>query len=190
MSDEKPTPAKRTRKKAAAPAPIEAAAAPPADDAPPPKKAPRRPTGAPPVEKLRVVVPMDVYEPNKDAIKAPLKEHGLKWNFLGAGKGLYKRPDGGVHCFTQFQDDGVHYSVWGDDAAAKEEILGAWRGLLGEDAWTRATAQGEKASVAEAQHAESEAMRLWRMAKPQARPGEPEFFLKKRIAEWQAKRPD
>lgn len=153
------------------------------------KPAARRPPGAPPVEKTRVVIAMDVYEPNKDAIKAPFKEHGLKWNFLGEGKGLYKLPDGGVHCFTQFKDDGVHYSVWGENAAVKNAILDHWRHLLGEAGWTKATTSGEAATAAEQAQAESDAMRLWKLAEPQARPGEPEFFLKKRIAEWQAKKP-
>lgn len=153
------------------------------------KPAARRPPGSPPVEKTRVVIAMDVYEPNKDAIKAPFKEHGLKWNFLGEGKGLYKMPDGGVHCFTQFKDDGVHYSVWGENVAVKTAILDRWRGILGEEGWTKATTTGEAATAAEQAQAESEAMRLWKLAEPQPRPGEPEFFLKKRVAEWQAKKP-
>lgn len=157
---------------------------------PAPKKAPaRRPPGSPPIERKRVVVAMDVYEPNKDAVKAPLKEAGLKWNFLGEGKGLYKREDGGVHCFTQFKDDGVHYSLWGSDTKARDAILAAWRKLLGEERWRVATAAGEQAVAAEKAEQETEAVRLWRMAEPQRRPGEPDLFFQKRMAEWQAKRP-
>lgn len=149
----------------------------------------RRAPGAPPVHKTRVVIPMDLYEPHKDVIKAPFKEHEMKWNFLGEGKGLYKRADNGVHCFVQFKDDGVHYSIWGDDTPRVEGILGAWRVFLGEEGWAKATASGEQAAASEKQEAESEAMRLWRLAEPQPRPGEPELFLKKRLAEWQAKKP-
>lgn len=179
-----------TKKAAAGVAPVETPSKMGAQPVEKPAKRPaRRPPGAPPVQKTRVVIPMDVYEPNKDAIKAPLKENGLKWNFLGEGKGLYKMPDGGVHCFTQFRDDGVHYSVWGENETAKKAILAAWRGILGDAGWAKATASGEKATQAEQAQAESEAMRLWKMAEPQPRPGEPEFFFKKRIAEWEAKKP-
>ncbi|HET6404185.1 MAG TPA: hypothetical protein VFH78_06020 [Candidatus Thermoplasmatota archaeon] len=124
-----------------------------------------------PVEKTRVVVPMDVYDARKDDVKAPLKEAALKWNFLGEGKGLYKREDGGVHCFVQFRDDGVHYSVWGADKPACERILTAWRALLGEEGWAKATATGVEATQAERAQQESEAVRLWKMAEPQRRPG-------------------
>lgn len=188
----KPAAKKPATKKAVAKKPVEkpskASATQPVEK-PARKPAARRPPGSPPVERTRVVVPMDVYEANKDAIKAPFKEHGLKWSFLGEGKGLYKTPDGGVHCFTQFKDDGVHYSVWGDDAAVKGAILDRWRDVLGEALWERATARGEEAVAAEKAQAESEAMRLWRLAEPQPRPGEPDFFLKKRRAEWEAKKP-
>ena len=205
----KAAPAKRGRTKAAA-TPERARKA--AAKKPPPKKAPAKkaaPAKKPaklaapgkavkparprepraPVERFRVVVPMDVYEPNKDAVKAPLKERGLKWTFLGQGQGLYKREDGGVHCFTQFKDDGVHYSLWGEDKAARDGILADWRRVLGEERFAQATASGEQAAAAEKRQEESEALRLWRLAEPQRRPGEPDFFFQKRMAEWQAKRP-
>jgi len=149
----------------------------------------RRPPGSPPIQKTRVVVPMDFYEPNKDAIKAPFKKHELKWNFLGEGKGLYKRADGGVHCFTQFKDDGLHYSIWGDDKKAVGDVLSTWRALLGEARWSQASASGEEAAAAELKEKESEAVQLWKLGEPQRRPGEPELFFQKRIAEWQSKRP-
>lgn len=141
----------------------------------------------PPVQRTRVVFPKEVYEPRKDAIKAPFKEHGLKWSYLGEGKGLYKRE--GVHVFTQFLDDGVHYSLWGDDQAAVAAILGAWEALLGRSFVQEAQAAGEVAARAEEAHKESEAMRLWRLQEPQRRPGEPDFFFSRRVAEWQAKKP-
>ena len=203
MAARKPSPAKSRPTKKAAPkrsAPKKAPAgkltiakkpAPKPAKAAGPKKAPAKAPAAPRtlVEKTRVVIGMDFYEPHKDAIKAPFKEHALKWNFLGEGKGLYKRADGGVHCFTQFKDDGVHYSLWGADKAACEKILAAWRKLLGDEMWAKATATGEEAVAAEKAQEESEATRLWKLAEPQRRPGEPDLFYQKRLAEWQAKRP-
>lgn len=181
--------AKKAAKKAAPGKPKPAAkkaAAPPASAK---KPAPKRDPSKGPVVKTRVVVPMDVYDAQKEAVKAPFREHEMKWNFLGEGRGLYKRLDNGVHCFVQFKDDGVHYSVWGDDAKRRDAILAAWRKILGEAGWTKATASGEAAVQAEAAQVESEALKLWRMQEPQPRAGEPEFFLKKRRDEWLAKRP-
>lgn len=166
-----------------------AAKAKPAESAPSKKTTARRAPGSPPIEKTRVVFPMALYEVQKEAIKAPIKEHELEWNFLGAGKGLYKREDGGVHCFTQFKDDGVHYSVWGEDKKAVGALLATWRTILGESGWSQATATGQEAAVAEAEQKESDAVRLWRLGEPQRRPGEPDLFFEKRRAEWQAKRP-
>jgi hypothetical protein len=157
------------------------------------KKAPVKPKKAQapargPVQKTRVVIPMSYYEPHKDEIKAPFKAHGMKWNYLGEGKGLYKR-EKDIHCFTQFLDDGVHYSIWGDDKKGVNEILAAWRALAGEALWAQFTAEGEKAKVAEAEQKESEALRLWKLGEPQRRPGEPDLFFTKRVAEWNAKKP-
>jgi hypothetical protein len=184
---------KASAKKASSPrkAPAKKAAKAPATEAPAkPRPAPETNPAAerkPPVQKTRVVFPKDVYEPQKDAIKAPFKEHGLKWNYLGEGKGLYKRE--GVHVFAQFLDDGVHYSLWGDDKPAVAAILKAWESLLGRSFVQEAQAAGEAAQKAEEQVKESEAVRLWRLQEPQRRPGEPDFFFTKRVAEWQAKKP-
>lgn len=176
-------------KKAATPKPKKAAAPKPpkqeaAKTAPPAKRDP----SLGPVVKTRIVFPKDYYEPNKDEIKAPFKAHGLKWNYLGEGKGLYKK-DKEVHCFAQFLDDGTHYSIWGDDKAAVEEILKAWRVLAGEALYAKFTSAGEAATETEAAVKESEELRLWKLGEPQPRPGEPEFFLKKRRDEWLAKKP-
>ena len=183
----KDAPAKRAARKASAKK-ADASETPPAKKAA--KAAAPKPAAAekkPPVEKTRVVFPKDVYEPNKDAIKAPFKEHALKWSYLGEGKGLYKRE--GVHVFTQFLDDGVHYSLWGDDKPAVAAILKAWETLLGRSFVQEAQAAGEAAAKAEDAEKESEAMRMWRLQEPQRRPGEPDFFFTKRVAEWQAKKP-
>jgi hypothetical protein len=186
-------PKKEPAKKAAAPA--KAAKEKPArrDRSEPGERGPRRAAARRdpslgPVQRTRVVIPMAFYEPNKDAIKAPLKEHGMKWTFLGEGKGLYKR-EKDIHCFTQFKDDGVHYSLWGDDKQGVSEVLAAWRALAGDALWAAWTSAGESAQQAEQQEKESEAMRLWKLGEPQRRPGEPDFFFQKRVAEWKAKRP-
>ncbi|HVL47004.1 MAG TPA: hypothetical protein VM889_00435 [Candidatus Thermoplasmatota archaeon] len=125
---------------------------------------------------------LDVYEANKNEIKAPFKALGMKWQYLGPGKGRYAKE--GVQAFVQFKDEGADFSVWGPDAEAVAIILAAWK-PLGSDAAEAAAA----ATEAEAEAAESEAMRLWRLAKPVPRPGEPEGFYRRRLAEWDARRP-
>lgn len=190
-------PAKKVIKKAApkeapprkAPAKAEAAAqSAPAQEAPAkPRKAAASKQPRTPVEKVRVVVPMDVYEPRKDEIKAPLRQHELKWQYLGEGKGRYHKE--GVNLFVQFLDDGVHYSIWGDDKATVKAVVDAWRALLGESVFAQAAAQGEAAARKEEAEKESDALSLWKLGEPQRREGEPDFFFKKRFAEWEAKRP-
>lgn len=179
------------RKKAAAPAPDGAAPDAPLAKKPRAKKA-AAPKAAPPsdegVHKERIVFPRETYNQRKDDIKAPIKQHELKWQFLGEGKGRYHKD--GVNVFVMFTDAGVDYSVWGSDAATVDALLSAWRGIVGEKAFAQAEKRGEEAAVAEAARAESEAMRLWKLQEPQRRPGEPDFFFKKRTDEWQAKRPD
>lgn len=167
---------KASAKKPAAPKEARAGSAPPAARA--------RPE---PVHKENVVVPKDLYEAQKDALKAPFKEHGLKWQFLGEGKGRYHKE--GVNVFVQFQDDGVHYALWGADQATVDAILATWRGILGTTGLAKAEAAGAEAVAAQEAKAESDALRLWRLQEPQRRPGEPDFFYKKRHAEWEAKRP-
>lgn len=184
----------RPAKKAASPSAPRAKRATPSASAPevaaPAKKAPapKRDPALGPVVKTRVVIPIAYYEPNKDAIKAPFKANGMKWNYLGEGKGLYKR-ERDIHCFTQFMDDGVHYSVWGDDKKGAQAVLDAWRALAGEATWAAWLAAGEGARVAEAEVKESEAVKLWKLQEPQRRTGEPDLFYHKRRDEWMAKKP-
>lgn len=160
---------------------------PAAPEAAPVEAPPAKPEAKAPVHKERVVVPMDLYDARKDEVKAPFKEHGLKWKFLGEGKGLYQKE--GVNVFVQFKDDGVHYDVWGADQPTVDAILAAWRRLLGAKGFAASLEAGTEARAEEAAVVESDAMRLWRLGKPQPRPGEPDFFFKKRMAEWDAKRP-
>ena len=179
VAAKKAPPKKASVKEAPAPA------APPAEAPAKPKRTPAAPRA--PVSKERVVVPKDAYEARKDEIKAPLKEHGLKWQYLGEGKGRYHKE--GVNLFVQFLDDGVHYSLWGDDQATVKAIVAAWRALLGEAVFAQAAAQGVEAERQEEAQKESDAIRLWKLQEPQPRPGEPDFFFRKRVEEWQAKRP-
>ena len=152
------------------------AAAPPAAT----EAAPQRP-------KERIVFPKALYEERKDDIKAPLKTHDLKWQFLGQGKGRYHAE--GVNVFVMFTDDGVDYSVWGTDQATVDALLAAWRGILGTQGFAQAEALGAQAAEAEAAARESEAVRFWKLQEPQRRAGEPDFFFNKRMDEWRAKRP-
>lgn len=185
-SKKAPLPKKAAAKKA--PAPKKAAAPEPAA-----KKAPTptKKAAKPPVQKTKVIVPHDVYEAKKDELKAPLKAREMKWSYLGedAGgkRGLYKTE--GLHVFAHFKDDGVHYDVWGDDKAGVAAVLSSWRKTLGDAIMDAAKAAGATAAVEEKAAQESEALKLWRLQEPQRRPGEPDFFLEKRRAEWQATKP-
>lgn len=182
----KPRKAEPRPKAAKAPKPPKAEAAPKAAKADAPPK-PTKAAARTPVEKERVVFPKDLYEARKDDIKAPLKERGLKWQYLGEGKGRYAKE--GVNLFAQFLDDGVHYSLWGDDRATVQALLKAWRDMLGDSIFQQAKAAGEQAVVAETQQKESEALSFWKLQEPQRRAGEPDFFFKKRMDEWMAKKP-
>lgn len=172
------TPAKRPRAKKAAATPADAAAAVESAAA-----------TAPPQGKRDVALAKTLYDEQKDAIKAPFKKHGLKWQYLGEGKGRYHKD--GVSVFVLFADDQVHYSLSGSDRATQDAILDAWKDLLGADALAEAGKKGEQAAAEQARQPEpeSEEMRLWRLQEPQRRPGEPDFFYRKRTEEWNARKP-
>lgn len=184
-------PAKKKAAKASAPAvrtktakPKREEPAPPAGKKPAAKPAaPRRP----PVERTRIVFPKELYEARKEEVKAPLKERGLKWQYLGEGKGRYHAD--GVNLFAQFLDDGTHYSLWGDDKATVEALKDAWRKLLGDEGWAKATSRGEEATRKEKEEQLSEEIRIWLVGEPQRRPGEPELFYRKRREAWEARKP-
>lgn len=181
-------PTKRAKPKASAPVVVTKRRKP----APPAKPAARPAAKKPaarraPVERTRVVFPKDFYEARKEEIKAPLKERGLKWQYLGEGKGRYFKD--GVNLFAQFLDDGTHYSLWGDDKKSVEALKDAWRKLLGEAMWAAATSRGEQAVQKEKEEKLSEEMRIWLVGEPQPRPGEPELFYRKRREEWERRKP-
>jgi hypothetical protein len=178
---EAPAPAKAAEKKAKparAPRAKKAAKAEPATEAPAAATAPE----AKKPERHRRIFPHAVYEPNKDVVKAPLKDLGMKWQYLGQGKGRYAGE--GVQAFVQYTDTGADFTVWGPDDAAVKKILDAWNAAF--PAAESAAATQEKK---EAEAAESEAMRLWRLAEPQRRPGEPEGFFRRRREEWERQKP-
>lgn len=157
-----------------------AAAAPKKDKA---KSVPPGP-GAP---KDRVLFPKDVYEANKDAIKAPLKAHGFAWQYLGEGKGRYHRDH--VAIFVEFKDEGTDYHIRYTDNAVVDALLREWKRILGADAFAAAKREAVEAEQAEAAKAESEAVALWRLGEPKRREGEPETFYKRRLDEWLARKP-
>ncbi|HVL87790.1 MAG TPA: hypothetical protein VM681_07305 [Candidatus Thermoplasmatota archaeon] len=127
--------------------------------------------------KERVVFPHDVYGPNKDDIKAPIKEMGLKWQFLGEGRGRWTGP--GVTVFLQTTEHGQDMTVSGD-AAKVQRVLDAWK------PYRAATREAEK----EVLGAEEDVARtIWRIDRPVQQPGEPASFYARRLAEWKAKEP-
>lgn len=140
--------------------------------------------GAP---KERVLFPKALYESNKDAIKAPLKANGFQWQYLGEGKGRYHRDH--VAIFVEFKDEGTDYHIRFTDKSVVDALLAEWRKILGAEAFEAAREQAVIAEQAEAQQAESEAVRLWKLGEPQRRDGEPDRFLKRRRDEWLARKP-
>lgn len=153
-----------------------------------PKAAPPEPEGAPAKGgRTNVVFPMDVYQERKDEIKAPFKEHGLKWKFLGEGKGRYVKE--GVDVFVQFGEDGAHYALSGTDRATIDAILAVWKEGFGARFLEEAEAAGEVAAEAQVAEALSEEMRIWKLGEPQRRAGEPDYFFKRRTEEWLARKP-
>ncbi len=131
--------------------------------------------------------PKALYEARKDDIKAPLRAHGLKWVYLGPDKGRYHKD--GVNVFVQFKDDTVDYSIWGTEQDTVQDVVAAWRKLLGGDVVAEATAAAAEANAVEERAAESGAVRRWELEKPVQRPGEPAGFFHRRVAEWEARRP-
>lgn len=137
------------------------------------KAAPKGPKYPGPV--VRLVFPIGTYSANKDAVKAVLKEFDLKFQYMGAGQARYY--DDRVTIFAKWGDVHADYTIRGD-AAIVEKISTAWKTLGATDFTEEGKAQEE-----------SEALKAWRLEEPQPRPGEPEFFLKKRRAEWEARDP-
>lgn len=145
------------------------------------------PARAPPAVVERVVFPRALYDERKDEIKAPLKERGLKWQFLGEGRGRYHAE--GVAVFVQQSPEGADFTLRASDEAAGRAIVDAWRRIAGAAAFAAAKEQAREVVQEEKAAARSEATRLWELARPLRRPGEPEGFYRRRLAEWEAQRP-
>ncbi|HLE96730.1 MAG TPA: hypothetical protein VI997_05100 [Candidatus Thermoplasmatota archaeon] len=123
---------------------------------------------------VRMRIPIATYEAAKDAFKAPVKAQGLKWQYLGPGQGRYF--DDKVAIFAKFGDN-VDYSLRGD-AKRVQQIVDEWRRLGAADVTETAQAEDESA-----------ALKAWKLDEPVRRPGEPEGFLNRRRAEWEARKP-
>lgn len=123
---------------------------------------------------------MTTYEPNKDAIKKPLKDLGMKWQFLGEGRGRYATK--GAQAFVQFAEAGADFTVWGEDAKKVKKILDAWEPF-------RSKEFTKEVLSAEGDLALEEAVRTWNLSKPSRQSGEPETFFARRIAAWEASDP-
>lgn len=123
---------------------------------------------------------MSTYEPNKDAIKKPFKDLGMKWQFLGEGRGRYATK--GVQAFVQFAEAGADFTVWGEDAKKVKKILDAWEPFRSKE-FTKEVLSAEKDLALE------EAVRTWELSRPTRQPGEPETFFARRLAEWEARDP-
>lgn len=161
---------KPKKAKPAAGAPEASTAKAPKAERPPAPKGPKYPG---PV--VRLLLPMAAYSEHKEAIKAALKEEGLGFQHLGRGQGRYFNDK--VSVFAKWGDRDADYTVRGD--AAVVEKLAATLKRVGATDYTEETKAEE----------EAENVKAWKLEKPAPRPGEPEFFYKKRLAEWEARDP-
>lgn len=124
---------------------------------------------------VRLIFPIGLYSEKKDAIKAALKEHDLKFQYMGAGQGRYF--DDKVTIFAKWGDVNADYTLRGD-AGVVEALSTAWKALGATDFTEEGKAQEEAAEV-----------KAWKLEEPQRRPGEPDFFFRKRVGEWDARDP-
>jgi hypothetical protein len=127
----------------------------------------------------RVLFEMSYYSDNKDAVKAPLKELGLDWQFLGRESGTTKgRYSGdGVSVFVMYTDDHADFTVQGDDGDKRQRILDAWSDMP--------TVDPEEAGPRPGEGEEPTEVRVWKFKEPTRRPGEPEALYERRLAAWE-----
>lgn len=187
MAPSKKAGTKKAAKKATRKKEDEAAPEPAPAEVPTPAPKAAKPDASAKGGKTHVVFPTEVYNARKDEIKAPFKKHGLKWKFLGEGKGRYLKE--GVDVFVQFQDEGAHYALSGSDRETLDAILAVWKEGFGASFLEEAEAAGDQAADAQVAEALSEEMRIWRLGEPQRRAGEPDYFFKRRTEEWLARKP-
>lgn len=134
----------------------------------------------------RIRFEMSVYSSNKDAIKAPIKDQDLTWQFLGREqgntKGRYSGDD--VSVFALYTDEHAEFTISGTDDEAIDAILAGWDEFPHDEVEI-----DEEDVLTPADEEEKLAVQVWRFKKPTRRPGEPEHFFEKRLADWKADDP-
>lgn len=133
--------------------------------------------------KQRVLFDISYYSDNKAAVKAPLKELDLSWQFIGregsTTKGRYSGE--GVSVFVMYTDEHADFTVEGSDEEKKGTILDAWDELE--------TLDPEEAGPTPAEQQASKEVRVWEFKKPTRRPGEPEALFERRLEAWKEEDP-
>ncbi len=133
----------------------------------------------------RLLFPMSFYSDHKDEVKAPIKELGLKWQFLGRDgddtKGRYSGD--GVQVFARFTDSHADFTVWGEDTEAVETILEAWSEM------PTVEPDEDEAPKLPQEEAKDKAVKVWEFKKPTQRPGEPDGLYQRRLEDWEAEDP-
>jgi hypothetical protein len=134
----------------------------------------------------RIRFDMGLYSDNKSAIKAPIKDQDLTWQFLGREqgntKGRYSGDD--VEVFALYTDEHADFTVQGTDEEAIEAILSAWDEFPHEE-----VDEDEEEIASPADEEEEVEVAVWKFKKPTRRPGEPEHFYERRLEDWKAKDP-
>ncbi len=133
----------------------------------------------------RVIFPMSYYSENKDAVKAPFKELGLTWQYLGQDKGDTKGRYAGddVSVFVLYSSEHADFTIEGTDEDAIETILAAWEDME--------TLEPEDQAAPESPMDEAlrKEVEVWRFKKPARRPGEPDSLYERRLEDWKAQDP-
>jgi len=129
---------------------------------------------------------MAFYSDNKNAIKAPIKDEGLSWQFVGREdgntKGKYVGDD--VEVFALYTDEHADFTITGTDDDPIDAILDGWSDFPYEEV------DEDEADVASpADEEQAQEVRIWQFKKPTRREGEPEHFYEKRLEEWKAQDP-
>ncbi len=133
----------------------------------------------------RVIFPMGTYSENKAAVKAPLKELGLKWQYLGQEKGDTKGRYAGddVSVFVLYSSEHADFTIEGTDDEAIDTILSAW------ESFETLEPEDEGAPESPMDEALRKEVEIWRFQEPARRPGEPEGLYQKRLEAWKARDP-
>lgn len=133
----------------------------------------------------RVLFEMSYYSDNKDAIKQPFKDLGLKWQFLGREQGNTKGRYAGddVSVFVLFTSEHADFTLQGSDEKKKQAIRDAW-----EDHPTT-TPDDPEAPPTPAEEQRTKEVRIWEFKEPNQRPGEPDALYERRREAWEEEDP-